>query len=597
MRNIAWFLIASTILMGMATFCDAATNGIIDTKHNLSASGPGEVHALTETRICIFCHTPHNATPSTPLWSRDLSTGVNYQTYNSTTFNVNLAQPSGPSRLCLSCHDGTIALGAVKSVSGGISMTKELTGRPSLLGTNLRDDHPFSFSYSVGLAQNSELRTVKPPDLQFYSGDVIHCTTCHDPHDDTYGMFLAVDNKNTALCVKCHDVTGWSISSHATSDNTWNGSGIDPWPINARLGVHARTTVAENGCENCHTPHNAGGPQRLMNYREEEKNCTYACHNGNVGGKNIAAQFAKISNHPLTMAAIGDVSGTPHDPNENVGYLVGHVECQDCHNPHSADKNLPATAPNVSGYLRNVKGINKLGTVVSPASYEYEICLKCHGDSNSDSSSIIRYSSQTNRRLDMATTNPSFHPVLGIGKNLNVPSLPSAVSPDQGMNASSIIYCTDCHDSDETSKLGGAGPAGPHGSIYSNLLRERYETSDGTTPESFAVYALCYRCHDRTNILSDASFQKRAASGLGGHSGHLTAGGGIPCSVCHDPHGVVDDGVSGDHTNLINFDVNVVTPLSGNSTPLFTDNGLFSGTCTLVCHGVTHDGSATYTYP
>ena len=47
-----------------------ATPGILSSKHNMSSWGPGEVKALTEDQVCIFCHTPHNATPLTPLWNR-----------------------------------------------------------------------------------------------------------------------------------------------------------------------------------------------------------------------------------------------------------------------------------------------------------------------------------------------------------------------------------------------------------------------------------------------------------------------------------------------------------------------------------------------
>jgi hypothetical protein len=53
-------------LLGLAASA-AAKSGIVDTRHNLSTSGPGEIRALTETRICVFCHTPHNAAPATPL--------------------------------------------------------------------------------------------------------------------------------------------------------------------------------------------------------------------------------------------------------------------------------------------------------------------------------------------------------------------------------------------------------------------------------------------------------------------------------------------------------------------------------------------------
>jgi len=573
-----------SILLGVVIFlCSVnivlADISVVASKHNLSSSGPGTIKALSESRVCIFCHTPHNGEPLTPLWNRSLTEGVNYTPYDSTTFDNSLVSiPSGSSRLCLSCHDGTIALGAVKSVPGGIAMNHELAGSSALLGVDLSDDHPFSFSYAAAVPFDTQLEPTQPSNLIFENG-AVQCVTCHDPHDDTYGMFLVMDNNKSALCITCHNLAGWGSSLHATSTKL----------------VGSGKTVADNGCENCHTPHNAGGPQRLMKYREEEKNCTYTCHNGQVSdpSKNIAAEMVKISTHPVANTTIG-VTTAHHDPTENVSFLQGHVECQDCHNPHRVSNN-PASAPLVTGALAFVSGISETGSVVNPAAYEYEICFKCHGDSNTDSAAINRYLNNTNVRQEFATSNPSFHPVVGAGKNANVPSLPSTTSLDQTMNFASRIYCSDCHSSDQTTKIGGSGPNGPHGSIYSPILREEYETSVGT-PESYASYALCYRCHDRNSILSNASFQTSSA-GRGGHSNHLASGTGTPCSVCHDPHGVVDDGVSGDHTNLINFDLNVVSPTAGNSAPLFKDNGLFSGTCTLVCHGVTHDGSATYSYP
>lgn len=579
----------------LAVLCFRSEASVVDTKHNLSSSGPGEIKAISEDQVCIFCHTPHNAVPQTPLWNRAIDEGVNYIIYDSTTFNVNISQPSGPSRLCLSCHDGTVGLGTLQSRAEGITMNMGLSGRPSMLGTDLSNDHPFSFSYNEALSFNVELHGTLPSELLFYNNDVVHCSTCHDPHEDMYGMFLIVSNKNTALCILCHNVTGWQSSIHATSDKTWSRAGNNPWPLNERLtSFQQRNTVAENGCENCHTPHNAGGPQRLMNFLEEEKNCTFACHNGNVSdsGKNINSQLFRSSAHRVDMATIGS-GGSSHDPTEDVTFLSNHVECQDCHDPHSAYNN-PSVAPNVSGSLANVKGIDETGSEKYPATFEYEICFKCHAHTNTVVSYVSRYLDENDTKLEFATTNPSYHPVVGQGKNLDVPSLPSATSPDQMMDEYSMIYCSDCHSGDDTAKIGGNGANGPHGSIYAPILRERYDRTDGTS-ESYQSYALCYRCHDRTNLLSDQSFRKKTITSKGGHNGHVAVNG-VSCSVCHDPHGVVDNSVSGSHTHLINFDTTVVSPASGETYPLFDDTGNFTGSCTLICHGVPHS-SGTHSYP
>jgi len=280
------------------------------------------------------------------------------------------------------------------------------------------------------------------------------------------------------------------------------------------------------------------------------------------------------------------VPQTVRAPGEITRSGIRSATCSDCHNPHLTTK-AETQAPYVSGLLRGVTGIDRNGAPLRAATYEYEICFKCHADNTADLNYVPRVISVTNLRLAFDPSNPSYHPVVGIGKNLNIPSIPSSFEP--GMSPAQMIYCTSCHADDE------GGSRGPHGSNFAPILKERYETADNT-PESFDSYALCYRCHDRSAILRDTSFRKKALrttpSG-GGHSGHLNAG--APCAACHDAHGV-DEAMApagtGSHTHLINFDTQIVSPLPGNPYPIFTDTGTFSGSCTLVCHGVTHDNTS-----
>jgi predicted CXXCH cytochrome family protein len=574
-----------------------AGTGILATKHNLSASGPGAIKALTETRVCVFCHTPHNAMPSTPLWNKKIE-AKNYLPYGSTTMNARPSQPTGPSRLCLSCHDGTIALGEVlepgvgfaMNVTGGIPSTLS-----SYLGTSLSDDHPVSFSYFDSLP-NPQLSPLLPSELEFYGNGTVHCSTCHDAHDNTNKKFLKVDSSFSRLCTLCHLQDGWTFADHNTSPRLWNGQEPNPW---RRTGANTDfnwTTVAQNGCENCHASHTAGGPQWLMNYQMEEDNC-YPCHSGNVAVKNVQADFQKLSRHPVEMTTAG-VTPNQHKDGESPLTLSRHVECVDCHNPHAVNGSRTALPPNVSGALQMVSGVTINGAGITPPEYslhQYEICFKCHGDLASGFPVVPRVINTVNTRLEFTVSNPSMHPVAGTGRNFDVPSLPSAYNP--AMTAASIIYCTDCHDSDESQAVGGAGPRGPHGSRYRPLLRQRYETADNT-PESADNYALCYECHNRTSILADDSFKKNAAGvtlSRGGHSGHLGPAVNATCSACHDPHGIVDDGLSGSHVRLMNFDTRIASPLTGNTVPFFTGSGARSGNCTLVCHGVAHDPACTDT--
>ncbi len=250
-------------LAGLALFlCCLSTSAlggnIRATRHNLSISGPGAITASSEERICIFCHIPHREGSNMPyLWNRSVNES-HYTPYYSSTLTADVGQPTGSSRMCLSCHDGTIALGATAAgeteipFRGGIRYLPEQ--RPSGLGTDLSDDHPVSFVYDTGLSlENREIRdpSTLPREIRLENNRVLQCITCHDPHDDTFGQFLVMDNTGSSLCITCHDEKGWNASSHSRSPAVLDRSGT-LWPNTDYV------TVAENGCENCHRPHSAG---------------------------------------------------------------------------------------------------------------------------------------------------------------------------------------------------------------------------------------------------------------------------------------------------------------------------------------------------
>lgn len=519
------------VVVFLLLFSGAASASILNTKHNLSVSGPGSVTAQNENRVCIFCHTPHHATTVTPLWSRPLSNTI-YNLYGSPTMASRPGQPTGASRLCLSCHDGTIAIGTLAGAMEPIIMAGGITRMPpgeSNLSFDLADDHPISLPYTSALAvQRGDLNDPAglPPEISLEDGIQLQCTSCHDPHKNPHGMFLVMDNQGSALCLACHNKSGWDSSSHAT----------DP-------------ALADQACQSCHQPHSAPGSLHLLQSAVEEGNCLTNCHNGLGEGTNIQSPQAQFYNHPVDFA-VG-----VHEITENPLTMDKHVECTDCHNPHlvnSVDAPL-ANPPEVNGRLEGVKGVSLSGTFVAVADYEYEICFGCHADNAFYATpQITRFIDEKNERLRFDPANPAYHPVAALGKNSNVPSLRPEYSE------SSRIYCSDCHGSDSSVKAGGAGADGPHGSIYPHILLAQYEQD--VYPLSYNVnnYALCFRCHD-----PDALFTPGVTTfGNGSRSSHLThvIGHGVPCSACHDPHGVpVARGATANgNVRLINFDTRYV---------------------------------------
>jgi predicted CXXCH cytochrome family protein len=167
------------------------------------------------TELCKFCHIPHLAqsVSGAPLWNHQ-TTAATYTLYSSSTFKggPTQTQPGPTSKLCLSCHDGTVASDSF--ANGGVLQAgthfMTTTNRVGYGGV-LTSDHPISFTFDASLvALDPNLVTPVSANyvdaasqIPLYSGK-LECASCHATHDDTYGKFLRISNTGSALCYKCH---------------------------------------------------------------------------------------------------------------------------------------------------------------------------------------------------------------------------------------------------------------------------------------------------------------------------------------------------------------------------------------------------------
>ena len=333
--------LSGAALIAAAPVHAAKVSDVRATKHNFSATAVGRttgtqptrtVQASTETEVCVFCHTPHGANNNvpTPLWNRTGSSAT-YTPYSSSTLDAEiirgqaLEQPDGSSKLCLSCHDGTLAIGNVNVLGGNenvsISMTGTgaggvmpdgdgaTTGFTRNLGIDLTNDHPISVTYDSTLAnRDGELRVVDaqqrwpagdgsvisirtsgskpaaPLEPTGSSGEgQVQCATCHDPHlyetDTSKGpqKFLRLNRfqevqptgsyseSNDIVCLACHDKNqsnaSWSYSVHANQITA--DETYKATPASDR-DFPASQPVWKAACMNCHDTHTVQGAQRLL---------------------------------------------------------------------------------------------------------------------------------------------------------------------------------------------------------------------------------------------------------------------------------------------------------------------------------------------
>jgi predicted CXXCH cytochrome family protein len=606
----ARFLLAGALLLLASTALRAQVTGDVIGVHDLTT---GSKSPITGARpgSCTYCHAPHSGFAPAPLWNQTFSKQT-YSTYTSTTYHQagNTIPPIGAdSSLCLSCHDGTVAPGQT-IVYGAVTMSGSMSA-VDVFGTNLQNSHPFSLVLPIKDTVEIAASLVSQGKTADLTGAVhlvqgnIECTSCHDPHvqaKDTISQnFLVRDSSSGQMCLACHDPTrvltgqinhlaGWATGIHGTAANK----------TTLQSGVGSYGNVGQNACLSCHTPHNGQGPARLLR-APNEQDCL-ACHSGgsniSPGIPNVFAEFAKVG-HPFPAGV------NTHDAAESVVLNNNrHATCVDCHNGHPANQVTSFTPPPLLRPSQNgIAGVSAAdgATTVYPAVNEYDNCLRCHGTSAGKvvnpiygylPARLVSSGDFLNVIPQFAISSTSSHPVMHVSNSaLSQPSLLANMLDldglTQGRSTGVQIFCSDCHNSDDNREFGGTGPNGPHGTKWTHILERQYVASETTAPGQLITnlkpnpdltvsgpYALCGKCHNLANVISNASFSE--------HARHINDG--FSCSVCHTAHGMggTSSTVSGER--LVNFDVNVVATNDG---PISYSRA--TNSCGLICHGHAHE--------
>jgi hypothetical protein len=248
--------------------------GIVGSSHDLSnvgnlagslasatiASGAGPVASDSQSRICVYCHHPHNSMAAStmpggysPLWNRELSTKT-FAAYDNGGFTstdkshglnavfTHTTGLSGVSLLCMSCHDGVVAMNAYSvstgSVKTGTQAQNAITSSAGFSGrggaSDMSNHHPMGFNYANVAAIDNEIAQpttpMVPTGLTQAGGDFklvttgvtigelldgtggttgqMECVTCHDVHNTQNApgaeRFLWRSNNNSNFCLTCH---------------------------------------------------------------------------------------------------------------------------------------------------------------------------------------------------------------------------------------------------------------------------------------------------------------------------------------------------------------------------------------------------------
>lgn len=222
------FLSGVASAAGIAGSAHDFTDGL-----NADGSAGGDTWSSTTGvggQICVTCHAPHNNTGGgigELLWNRAVF-ATSFEAYTSPTLDGG-SSVGASSLLCLSCHDGTVALDSYGgstsldvTMMGGVDANL-VVGQP---GATLAQDHPVGVDYDLALTTGDdptlaaltklvdvgEGANAKNDELQalLLVGGFVECGSCHDPHN-TLG-YAATDNKllkisevGSEICLACHE--------------------------------------------------------------------------------------------------------------------------------------------------------------------------------------------------------------------------------------------------------------------------------------------------------------------------------------------------------------------------------------------------------
>ncbi len=227
--------------------------GLLSTAHDFSnKSVTGGNSETFTTGLCAFCHTPHRAISTLLLWNHTLSTatyswdvpkttaGTDFPTFTGDTYK-------GPTAKCLSCHDGSVAIGDVAWFGEGkpaapLDTTQHTWPDPFNVGAtggivgSMKGNHPVAMPYPYQNLPNTyngvttgsfivplEWQSTPLTPVRIFnddgSGNItagpvtaktgIECSSCHDPHnkasvDDFFLRGMIGGNDTTYICLKCH---------------------------------------------------------------------------------------------------------------------------------------------------------------------------------------------------------------------------------------------------------------------------------------------------------------------------------------------------------------------------------------------------------
>jgi|GEM_PF-1068273 len=550
------------------TYSNITANDEVEGLERTEANGPNALklsaltaHTEANTQSCLTCHGDFTASSATNVHSPSSGAGGgpcnqsgchgsdsgerldkmqnDTATYHhvldgATPFQNTYPTPSQTTLYCLSCH---VDHANFNTAAGNLRTSYSDTPSGA---SGVNSDFPGGGTYGVCISCHSTAQT-KNSTGQKTGGSTVTPAITGSGYDASSHDYLINDATKVgydsdafrANCIKCHDdgATGvstrqdgtYKLAPHLSAENR----------IAQALGAAlagSSTATEEKLCYTCHITAAGSATDTKVTVGRDGYDVA-------VGMTTRSEAIYALLQKPVKHNVAG-YAGIHRSDELTVGgnqfTMAKHVECEDCHDTHSAARGVHTVGTSLaSNSIRGATGMDwtagstnwsTAGSTlvgIADVTYEYEICLKCHSRANPNLGTWN--SNWTDVTLEFNTANESYHPVFGpikSGRALTADKM----QPGWTANLTTMtMYCSDCHMDDAST----AAASGPHGSAYPHMLKG---TWTGAETLNSAVQAgstnLCYKCH---TLLGSAP---NTAHNKGQHQG-------LPCSNCHilRPHG------------------------------------------------------------
>ena len=235
----------------------AAGTGLSGTPHDFTPTNADPMGVnVTEVGVCTYCHTPHKALSTLLLWNHTLSTNTFSWDVAKTTAGTDFPSIAGgtykgPTAKCLSCHDGSVAIGDIAwfkeaphngAAANNLFKIGDDSTAPLITkvqgGGDMSGNHPVAMPYALGNAPSTynsittgnglvlaEWVANPAAPVRLFNDDGtgaisagavagktgIECSSCHDPHNKAATEDYFLRGKLTGstaasgyLCLQCH---------------------------------------------------------------------------------------------------------------------------------------------------------------------------------------------------------------------------------------------------------------------------------------------------------------------------------------------------------------------------------------------------------